>query len=234
MQEVIDRALAEDLGAGDLTTLAVVPDDALAKARIDQKQEGAIAGLRVAETVFRRVDPTLRWHAHVSEGTWRDGGLVAEIAGSGRAILAAERVALNFLGHLSGIATLTARFVRAVEGTGARILDTRKTTPGLRTLEKQAVLVGGGHSHRAGLHDAILVKENHIAVAGGVAEATRRAVAAAAEGVAGPNSFTFTGRLSGRALRPGRYRLVAVATDTAGLQSARKRASFTIVRRRGR
>jgi nicotinate-nucleotide pyrophosphorylase (carboxylating) len=108
---------------------------------------------------------------------------VAEIAGSGRAILAAERVALNFLAHLSGIATLTVRFVRAVEGTGARILDTRKTTPGLRTLEKQAVVVGGGHSHRAGLHDAILVKENHIAVAGGVAEATRRAVAAAAEGV---------------------------------------------------
>ena len=180
MQEMIDRALAEDLGAGDLTALAVVPDGALAKARIDQKAEGAIAGLRVAETVFRRVDPALRWHSHVSEGTWREGGLVAEVAGSGRSILAAERVALNFLGHLSGIATLTARFVRAVEGTGARILDTRKTTPGLRTLEKQAVVAGGGESHRAGLHDAILVKENHIAVAGGVEEATRRALSAAA------------------------------------------------------
>jgi nicotinate-nucleotide pyrophosphorylase (carboxylating) len=179
VQELIDRALVEDVGGGDLTSNAVVPEGALAKARIDQKSEGAIAGLRVAESVFRRVDAGLRWHAHVGEGEWRAGGLVAEVAGSARGVLAAERVALNFLGRLSGIATLTARFVRAVEGTGARILDTRKTTPGMRALEKQAVVAGGGVSHRAGLFDAILVKENHAAIAGGVGEAARRAVAAA-------------------------------------------------------
>jgi nicotinate-nucleotide pyrophosphorylase (carboxylating) len=182
MQELIDRALQEDLGAGDLTSLAVVPGDALARARIEQKAPGAIAGLPAAESVFRRVDPGLRWHAHVAQGEWRDGGLVAEVAGSARSILAGERVALNFLGRLSGVATLTARYVRAIEGTGARILDTRKTTPGLRALEKQAVLAGGGHNHRAGLFDAMLVKENHSALGGGVGEATRRARAAAPEG----------------------------------------------------
>jgi nicotinate-nucleotide pyrophosphorylase (carboxylating) len=180
MQELIDRALAEDLGAGDLTSAAVVPGDAAARGSIVQKAPGAIAGLRVAEAVFRRVDPGLRWHRHVSDGEWREGGLVAEVAGAARPILAGERVALNFLGRLSGIATLTARFVRAVEGTGARILDTRKTTPGLRALEKQAVVAGGGANHRAGLYDAILVKENHAALAGGVGAATERAVATAA------------------------------------------------------
>jgi nicotinate-nucleotide pyrophosphorylase (carboxylating) len=174
VQELIDSALAEDLGGGDVTSIAVVPEGAAATARIDQKAPGAIAGLRVAEAVFRRVDPELRWHAHVREGEWRVSGLVAEVAGRARAILAAERVALNFLGRLSGIATLTSCYVRAVEGTGARILDTRKTTPGMRALEKQAVIAGGGASHRAGLYDAVLVKENHAALAGGVGEATRR------------------------------------------------------------
>lgn len=182
MEELIERALAEDVGGGDLTTEAAVPPDATGRARVEQKAEGAIAGLRVAEAVFRHVDPALRWHARVEEGLWRDGGLVAEVAGSARSILTGERVALNFLARLSGIATLTARFVRAVEGTGVRILDTRKTTPGLRALEKQAVLAGGGHNHRAGLYDAILVKENHAAVAGGVGEAARRALAGAPEG----------------------------------------------------
>ena len=179
---LIDRALAEDVGTGDLTSEAVVPEDARAAARIDQRGAGVVAGLKVAETVFRRVDPALRWHPHVAEGEWRDGGLVAEVAGPARAILRGERVALNFLGRLSGVATLTARYVRAVEGTGARILDTRKTTPGLRALEKQAVLTGGGENHRAGLHDALLVKENHAAIAGGVGAATRRARAAAGPG----------------------------------------------------
>ena len=176
MQELIDRALAEDLGAGDVTTRVVVPDGAVARARIEQKAVGVIAGLSVGESVFRRVDPELRWHARVAEGEWREGGLVAEIAGSARSILAGERVALNFLGHLSGVATQTARFVQAVEGTGARILDTRKTTPGLRVLEKRAVLAGGGHNHRFGLFDAVLVKENHARLAGGVGEAAARAV----------------------------------------------------------
>jgi nicotinate-nucleotide pyrophosphorylase (carboxylating) len=182
MLELIDRALAEDLGEADVTTLAVVPEGARARARIDQKAPGVPAGLRVAEKVFERIDPELRWHAHAAEGEWREGGLLAEVAGNARAILAGERVALNFLGRLSGIATLAARYVDAVEGTAARILDTRKTTPGLRALEKEAVRAGGALSNRSGLYDAILVKENHAALAGGVAEAARRALAKAPSG----------------------------------------------------
>jgi nicotinate-nucleotide pyrophosphorylase (carboxylating) len=183
MQELVDRALAEDVGSGDLTTEALVPPDARARARIEQKAAGVIAGMRVAESVFHRVDPGLRWHGHAPEGAWREDGLVAEVAGSTASILRGERVALNFLGRLSGVATLTARYVRAVEGTGARILDTRKTTPGMRALEKQAVAAGGGVNHRFGLYDAMLVKENHIAAAGGVANATAQALTAAGEGV---------------------------------------------------
>jgi nicotinate-nucleotide pyrophosphorylase (carboxylating) len=179
VRELIDRALAEDVGAGDVTTAALVPDDERASARIVQKAPGVVAGLSVAAAVFERIDPELRWQAHVRDGALRDEGLVAEVAGSVASILRGERVALNFLGRLSGVATLTARFVRAVEGTGARILDTRKTTPGLRELEKAAVKAGGGENHRFGLFDALLVKENHIAAAGGVGEATRRALAAA-------------------------------------------------------
>jgi nicotinate-nucleotide pyrophosphorylase (carboxylating) len=184
MQEVIDYALAEDVGAGDVTAAAVVPADAVARARIDQKQAGVLAGLRVAEAVFRTVDPALRWHPHAHDGDYRESGLVAEVAGPARSIVTGERTALNFLQRLSGVATLTARYVAAVAGTGATILDTRKTTPGLRVLEKQAVVAGGGENHRFGLHDAILVKENHAQLAGGVGEATRLAVEAAGrEGV---------------------------------------------------
>ena len=183
MQELIDRALAEDVGEGDVTTAALVPEGALARARIVQKAPGVIFGLHAAESVFRRVDPALRWHGHAPEGEWREDGLVAEVAGPTAAILRGERVALNFLGRLSGVATLTARYVRAVEGTGARILDTRKTTPGLRALEKGAVAAGGGTNHRFGLFDAILAKENHIAAAGGIAAAVRRALDAAAPGM---------------------------------------------------
>jgi nicotinate-nucleotide pyrophosphorylase (carboxylating) len=182
--DLIDRALAEDVGDGDLTTGAVVPRGARARARIEQRAAGVPAGLRVAETVFQRLDPTLRWQAHAVDGEWREPGALAEIAGDAAAILRGERVALNFLGRLSGIATLTARYVRAVDGTGVRILDTRKTTPGMRALEKEAVRAGGGVNHRTGLHDAILVKENHAALAGGVGEAARRALADAPPGVA--------------------------------------------------
>jgi nicotinate-nucleotide pyrophosphorylase (carboxylating) len=180
VQELIEQALAEDVGGGDVTSAAVVPAGAVARARIDQKQPGVVAGLRVAEAVFRTVDPALRWHARVDDGSYRESGLVAEVAGPARSLLTGERTALNFLQRLSGVATLTARYVAAVGGTGARILDTRKTTPGLRVLEKQAVVAGGGNNHRAGLYDAILVKENHAALAGGVGEATRLALAAAA------------------------------------------------------
>ena len=183
MLDLIDRALAEDVGEGDVTTVAVVEPGARARARIEQKAPGVPAGLRVAEKVFERVDPDLRWHAHADEGVWSEGGLLAELAGSAASILVAERVALNFLGRLSGIATLTARYVEAVEGTPVRILDTRKTTPGLRVLEKEAVRAGGGVSHRAGLFDAILVKENHAALAGGVAVAARLGMEAARDGV---------------------------------------------------
>jgi nicotinate-nucleotide pyrophosphorylase (carboxylating) len=179
----IDIALAEDLGAGDLTTRAVVPEGAQARARIEQRAAGVVSGLGVAQTVFERVDSSLRFETLAPEGEWREPGVLAEISGAAASILAAERVALNFLGRLSGVATLTARYVQAVEGTGTRILDTRKTTPGLRELEKAAVRAGGGMSHRSGLYDAILVKENHAALAGGVGEATRLALAGAPEGV---------------------------------------------------
>jgi nicotinate-nucleotide pyrophosphorylase (carboxylating) len=181
--DLIDRALGEDLGGGDLTTRAVVPEGALARARIVQKEAGVPAGIAVTRAVFERVDADLSWTALASEGEWRDGGPIAEVEGNAASILTAERVALNFLGRLSGVATLTARHVRAVEGTGVRILDTRKTTPGLRALEKEAVRAGGGTSHRMGLYDAILVKENHAALGGGVAEAARRALVHAPDGV---------------------------------------------------
>ena len=176
MDDVIERALAEDVGSGDVTTATLVPQDATGRAVLTQKAPGVIAGLDVAAAVFRRVDAGLRWEPRVPEGEWRGGGPVAEVSGSSRSILVSERVTLNFLQRLSGVATMTARYVEAVAGTEARILDTRKTTPGLRALEKAAVVTGGGVNHRAGLYDAILVKENHSAMAGGVGEATRRAL----------------------------------------------------------
>jgi nicotinate-nucleotide pyrophosphorylase (carboxylating) len=183
MQDLIARAIAEDLGSGDLTSAAVVPPGAGARARIEQRAPGVLSGLAVAEAVFHGVDPDLTWDPLAAEGEWLEPGTVAEVAGSARSVLAGERVALNFLGRLSGVATLTARFVAAVAGTGVTILDTRKTTPGLRELEKEAVRAGGAHSHRSGLYDAILVKENHAALAGGVREAASRALAAAPDGV---------------------------------------------------
>jgi len=171
--DLIRRSLEEDLGAGDLTTRAVVPEGARAVARIEQRASGVPAGLEVAEAVFMQVDPGLEWQALVVGSAWREPGVLATVAGDAAAILAAERVALNFLGRLAGVATTTARYVEAVRGTGVRILDTRKTTPGLRALEKEAVIAGGGTSHRSGLDDAVLVKENHAALAGGVGEAAR-------------------------------------------------------------
>jgi nicotinate-nucleotide pyrophosphorylase (carboxylating) len=176
LRELVARALAEDLGAGDLTSAATVPEGATARARIVQKEAGVVFGLDVvAEAIgqcgVEDVDKL------VVEGQWREG-VPAEVllaSGSARGLLAAERTALNFLGHLSGISTLTAWYVEAVAGTGARILDTRKTTPGLRALEKAAVAAGGGQNHRMGLYDAVLIKENHVALAGGVAKAIHAA-----------------------------------------------------------
>jgi nicotinate-nucleotide pyrophosphorylase (carboxylating) len=175
-RELVARALLEDLGPGDVTAEAVVPEDATGRATLTQKAPGVLFGIDVAAEVFLQVEAG-KLEGVAPEGEWRDDvpAEVARAAGPARALLAAERTALNLLGHLSGVATLTARFVRAIEGSGARILDTRKTTPGLRTLEKAAVAAGGGTNHRMGLYDAILIKENHAAVSGGVGEAVRRA-----------------------------------------------------------
>ncbi|HEU5104432.1 MAG TPA: carboxylating nicotinate-nucleotide diphosphorylase [Solirubrobacterales bacterium] len=172
IEELVGRALAEDLGESDITSEATVPEDARGRARIVQKEPGVVFGLTVVAETMRQcgvedVDNL------VVEGQWRED-VPAEVliaGGSARALLAAERTAINFLGHLSGVATLTARYAEAVVGTGTTILDTRKTTPGLRGLEKAAVAAGGGINHRMGLYDAILIKENHIAAAGGLAKA---------------------------------------------------------------
>jgi nicotinate-nucleotide pyrophosphorylase (carboxylating) len=176
---LVARALAEDLGSGDVTSQATVPADARARARIVQKQPGVAYGLAVVAETMRQCGVE---HVDnlVVEGQWHEQ-VPADVllaSGGARELLAAERTALNFLGHLSGIATLTARFVEAVAGTGASILDTRKTTPGLRGLEKAAVAAGGGRNHRIGLYDAFLIKENHIALAGSVARAVHAARAA--------------------------------------------------------
>jgi nicotinate-nucleotide pyrophosphorylase (carboxylating) len=182
MRELVARVLAEDLGPGDITSQATVPADARARARIVQKQPGVVFGLEVAAEAFAQAGGQ-GFERIAIEGEWRDSvpGDVAVVTGPARALLAAERTGLNLLCHLSGVATLTARFVHAVAGTGAAILDTRKTTPGLRALEKAAVVAGGGRNHRMGLHDAVLIKENHIALAGGLAEAVRRALEAEPE-----------------------------------------------------
>ena len=176
LTELVARALAEDVGEGDVTSAAVVPEDATATASLLQKRPGVVFGLAAAREALRQAGAG-GFEAIAPEGEWCEQvpATVARASGAARGLLAGERVALNFLGHLSGVATLTARFVKAVEGTGARILDTRKTTPGLRALEKAAVAAGGGVNHRSGLHDAILIKENHAAVAGGVGEAVRAA-----------------------------------------------------------
>jgi nicotinate-nucleotide pyrophosphorylase (carboxylating) len=179
---LVRRALGEDLGSGDVTTQATVAEDTRAQGLIVQKAPGAIFGLDVAEATFALLDPDVRFERLVQEGAWRDAGSpVMSMEGRARALLTAERTALNFLAHLSGVATMAARAARAVLGTGAQVLDTRKTTPGLRALEKAAVVAGGACNHRAGLYDAILIKENHIAAAGGIAQAVARARAVAPE-----------------------------------------------------
>lgn len=174
--DVVARALAEDVGAGDVTSEATVPVEARGRARIVQKQPGVVYGLGLVAETMRQCGVEDVDNLMV-EGQWRDGVPADVVLASGpaAALLAAERTALNFLGHLSGVATLTARFVEAVAGTGAAILDTRKTTPGLRELEKAAVVAGGGRNHRMGLYDAILIKENHIALAGSLAKAVHGA-----------------------------------------------------------
>ena len=174
LERAVHAALAEDIGAGDVTTDATVAADAVGTAAIVVKQAGVVCGLRVVETAFRALDPDIGFEAFAQDGdAVEPPAIVARIAGSERAILTGERVALNFLGRLSGIATLTRRYVDAVDGTGVAVLDTRKTTPGLRALEKHAVACGGGRNHRFGLDDAVLVKDNHLRAAGSVATAVQ-------------------------------------------------------------
>ncbi len=170
--DLIRHALAEDGADSDITTLCTVPEEQQTRADIIARQVGVIAGLRVAAATFRELDPRVSVDLLVEDGaSVQAGQVVAHISGPARSVLSAERVALNFLGHLSGIATITAKCVHALEGTKARLLDTRKTTPGLRSLEKEAVRMGGGHNHRFNLSDGVLIKDNHIKAAGGIASA---------------------------------------------------------------
>ena len=177
IEDAVKRALEEDLGlAGDITSAACIPADAMCRARLTSRRPGVIAGIDLALAAFRLVDKDIETRVETGDGgRVDDGDIVMRVEGPARGILAAERVALNFLGRLSGVATLTALYVDAVRGTQAKIVCTRKTTPGLRAFEKYAVRCGGGSNHRFGLHDAVMIKDNHIVAAGGVAEAMRAA-----------------------------------------------------------
>ncbi len=176
-EPLVRAALAEDIGPGDITTMLCIPAGTTATAMMLAKQPGVIAGLALAEMAFQLLDPAVRWQSHIRDGQRAGEGRtpLATITGDARALLTAERVALNFTQRLSGIATLTARYVALTAGTNARIADTRKTTPGLRMLEKYAVRMGGGFNHRLGLYDAVLIKDNHIKAAGSIANAVAAA-----------------------------------------------------------
>ena len=179
-RDIVARALAEDIGPGDITTAATVAPDAECRAEIVAKAEGVIAGLGVARLVFGMLDPQIEFHEVVADGgRVSEGVTVARLSGNTMAVLAAERTALNFLQRMSGIASLTAEYVEAAEGTDARVIDTRKTAPGLRLLDKYAVRMGGGRNHRLGLYDGVLIKNNHLAAAGSIAQAVQQARAQA-------------------------------------------------------
>ena len=175
LEEIVVRALREDVGDGDVTTEWTLAPDAVVRAQFEARQVGILSGLYPACLTFREVDPGLEFQALLTDGDPVEPGKpIAEVRGAAGSLLTAERTALNFMRHLSGIATMTRQYVDAVRNTGARIVDTRKTTPGLRNLEKRAVLHGGGDNHRHGLFDMVLIKDNHIAAAGGIAAAVRR------------------------------------------------------------
>jgi nicotinate-nucleotide pyrophosphorylase (carboxylating) len=176
IDRIIENALAEDIHTGDITTLSVLPKSRRMRARYVAKQDMVLCGLAVAEKVFHKVDPAVVFSTALTDGDrLRQGDVIARMEGDAAALLQAERVSLNLLQRMCGIATQTAQYVEAIEGTGARVVDTRKTTPGLRVLEKYAVRVGGGTNHRTGLYDGVLIKENHIAAAGGIKEAVAAA-----------------------------------------------------------
>jgi len=172
VRKLIEEALFEDIGPGDITSEAVIPDEASATAEIIAKQDLVLAGIMIIREVFRKMDPWVQFTPLAHDGNKvQSGSIIAQVQGNTRALLAGERVALNLLQHLSGIATHTAKFVEVLKGSRAEILDTRKTLPGLRALEKYAVRMGGGRNHRFGLYDGILIKDNHIAAAGGIIKA---------------------------------------------------------------
>ncbi|HEY6873186.1 MAG TPA: carboxylating nicotinate-nucleotide diphosphorylase [Geobacteraceae bacterium] len=176
IDRIIEHALAEDIHTGDITTMAVVRQGGAARAILKAKEEMVLAGIQVAGRVFHLLDATIAFTPRFADGDrLAAGDIIAELSGDAAYLLQGERVALNLLQRMSGIATLTAQYVAAVRGTGARVVDTRKTTPGLRVLEKYAVRAGGGINHRTGLYDGVLIKENHIAAAGGITEAVQRA-----------------------------------------------------------
>jgi nicotinate-nucleotide pyrophosphorylase (carboxylating) len=176
MATAVRRALEEDIGHGDVTSEAVIAEDAVCRGAIIAREAGVICGVEVAGLCFRALDASVRYRPEVDEGARvSEGARVAAVEGRARAILTAERTALNFVQRMSGIATATAAYVKAVEGTGAQILDTRKTAPGLRALDKYAVRAGGGRNHRFGLYDGILIKDNHVALAGGIGAAVAAA-----------------------------------------------------------
>lgn len=173
--KLIDLAFAEDIGDGDHTTLCCIPEDAMGKSHLLIKEEGILAGVEVAKKVFDRFDPTMQVEVLMEDGTHvRPGDIAMVVTGKVRSLLQTERLMLNIMQRMSGIATMTNRYVRLLEGTKTRVLDTRKTTPGLRMLEKQAVKIGGGTNHRIGLFDMILLKDNHVDFAGGIANAINR------------------------------------------------------------
>lgn len=179
LQQKIAEWLQEDIGSGDITTISTIPEQEQGTGILYAKEAGIIAGLPVAVEVFAAVDPHLRFEANVQEGaSVAAGEVIGEVSGSVRSILSGERLALNLLQRLSGIATRTSQYVAQVAGTKARVVDTRKTTPGLRFLEKYAVRIGGGHNHRFGLYDAVMIKDNHIKGAGGITQAVQAARAA--------------------------------------------------------
>jgi nicotinate-nucleotide pyrophosphorylase (carboxylating) len=179
VREAVQRALAEDIGRGDITTDALIDGGTRASARLMAREQGIVAGLDLAEAAFRGVEPDIAFERLIADGQpVKAGDIIARISGSARALLSAERVALNFMTHMSGIASLTGRYVAAIAGTRARIVDTRKTLPGLRVFEKYAVRMGGGANHRFALDDAAMIKDNHIVAAGGIGPAIRQVRAA--------------------------------------------------------
>jgi nicotinate-nucleotide pyrophosphorylase (carboxylating) len=221
LTEVVRRALQEDIRTGDVTTEATVDEGERARALITQKAPGVIYGLAAAEETFKQLDPDARVERLAHEGVWgQEGAPVMSIEGRARALLTAERTSLNFLTHLSGIATMAARASRVVQGTGAKVLDTRKTIPGLRMLEKAAVAAGGAENHRAGLYDAILIKENHIAAAGGIGAAVARAGALAPELAATLEVEVRNPEEIEQALAAGAPRLLLDNMDDAQLRAA--------------